>query len=200
MRDLPFLMAQLFGHVQEDHYFESRVLKRIVATLDEAMTESKSSKKPFVVIGEHYGPSRGHIATPLLKYLAHFLLLVTIPEHNTSKLCPQCHCETEFATTWEIRSKVCRNCPVAGKDFYFDRDYGAASNMQYKTQFFVQSGGLYPAEYVSIKERKRLAKLFDKFVHTVDKVRSDSIDAGSRRCVKRKQNADANSASGFEDQ
>ena len=82
-------------------------------------------------------------------------------------MCPLCHCETQFANKRERRSKVCKDCPVAGRDFYFDRDYGAASNMQYKAEFFVRSGGYYPAEYISIKQRKKRNKLFEEFMRAV---------------------------------
>ena len=169
------------------------------------LRDTGSTKKPFVVIGEHYRPSkcargmRGHIATPLIKYLAQFLLLVKIPEHNTSKLCPLCHCETQFANNREVRSKVCKNCPVAGKDFFFDCDYGAASNMQYKAEFFVRSGGYYPAEYISIKERKKREKLFDDFMRAVPRgTRGESSDAGG--CLLNLGSGGTNNVSGVESQ
>lgn len=74
--------------------------------------------------------ARGHLATPLVKYLAQFLLLVTVPEHNTTKLCPLCHCESDyFDPKRGKRAFVCKACPVACKDFKYDRDYGAASNI-----------------------------------------------------------------------
>jgi hypothetical protein len=191
MAELPFVVqqgkarakAQSYVHLKEDKCFEG-VLEKIVTMMEEAMELMDAKKKPFVMIGEHYGPSkcargtRGHIATPLIKYLAQFLLLVKVPEHNTTKLCPLCHCETGFANKREIRSKVCKNCPVHGGDFFYDRDFGSASNIQYKAEFFVRSGGYYPAEYISIKERKARAKLFDNFTRAVRKARSDALDAG----------------------
>ena len=143
-----------------------------------------SKKKPILILGDCYGPSKcargthGHVGSRVVKYLAQFLLIVTVPEHNTTKLCPLCHCETQFANKREIRSKVCRNCPVAGKDFFYDRDYGAASNLQYKAEFFVRSGGYYPAEYITVKERKQRATLFDNFLRDVSQARGDSLQAG----------------------
>ena len=169
--------------LKESRCFEG-VLEQIVKALEAVAKETGSTKKPILILGDCYGPSkgargaRGDIATRLIKYLAQFLLIVTVPEHNTTKLCPLCHCETQFANKREIRSKVCRKCPVAGKDFFYDRDYGAASNMQYKAEFFVRSGGYYPAEYITVKEREQRATLFDDFLRDVDQARSDSLEAG----------------------
>ena len=191
IREQPFLYeqnaarakAQSAMRLKENKCFEE-VLEQIVKALEAVAKETGSTKKPFLVIGDHYGPSkcargtRGHIGSRLVKYLAQFLLIVTVPEHNTTKLCPLCHCETQFANKREIRSKVCRKCPVAGKDFFYDRDYGAASNMQYKAEFFVRSGGYYPAEYITVKERERRATLFDDFLRDVSKARSDALEAG----------------------
>ena len=112
-----------------------------------------------------------------------------------SKLCPQCHCKTQYANTREIRSKVCKNCPVAGKDFYFDRDYGAASNLQYKAEFYVCLGSYYPAEYITVKQRKQRAKLFDDFACAVQEAWGDSLVAGSSAV-----NNAGNSASGVKSQ
>ncbi len=208
MKELPFVIeqnemrakAQSFVHLKQSKCFEEK-LEHIVHVLEAVVKQTGSKKKPFVVIGDHYGPSkgvrvtRGHIATPLIKYLAQFLLLVTVPEHNTSKLCPLCHCETQFANKREIRTKVCHGCVVAGKDFFFDRDYGAASNLQYKAEFFVRSGGYYPVEYITDKERRQRAKLFDDFLCNVDEVRGDSSVTGDS-AVK----TAGNSASGVKPQ
>ena len=90
---------------------------------------------------------------------------------------------------------MCENCPVAGKDFYFDRDYGAASNLQYKAEFFVRSSGYYPAEYITVKQRKLRAKLFDAFARAMQEARGDSLVAGSSAV-----NNAGNSASGVKSQ
>ena len=204
IREQPFLNEQNVARakakssvpLEESKCFEA-VLERIVMTLEAVVKETGSTKKPFVIIGDHYGPSkgargaRGDIAAPLIKYLAQFLLLVTVPEHNTTKLCPLCHCETKFANKREIRSKVCKSCPVAGKDFFYDRDYGAASNLQFKAEFFVRSGGYYPAQYITVKERKRRAKLFDTFMRDVFEARGDSSDAGGSAVKTRSNSASA---------
>ncbi len=100
-----------------------------------------------------------------MKYLAQFLLLVTVPEHNTIKLCPLCHCPAEYANHKKgIRSFVCKACPVAGKDFFYERDYGAASNIHYKAEFYIRFGGLYPAEFITVKQRQKRQEVWDEYV------------------------------------
>ena len=45
------------------------------------------------------------------------------------------------------------------KHFYFDRDYGAATNFHYKAEFYMRSGGFYPPQYTpmaELEERKKL--------------------------------------------
>ncbi len=202
--------------LKEDDCFDE-ILKYIVNCIEIAQkatkeaTKKEATKKPFVVIGEQYGPSkcacgtRGHMATPLIKYLAQFLLIVKVPEHNTTKLCPLCHCETQFANDQqEIRSKVCRDCPVAGKDFFYDRDYGAASNIQYKAEFFVRSGGLYPAEFITIKQRLMREELFAELFDGVVKQGEPEEDALNLEMqaavVDASDRDDANSASEVETQ
>ncbi len=148
-------------HLKQEDCFEE-ILRYIVTEIEIAQRVMGATKKAVIFIGDHYGPSkgakgtRGHLATPLVKYLAQFLLLVTVPEHNTTKLCPLCHCPAEYANKKTgIRSFVCKACPVAGKDFFYDRDYGAASSIHYKAEFYIRSGGLYPAEFITIKERRK---------------------------------------------
>ena len=119
--------------------------------------------------------------TPVIKFLAQFLLLVKTSEYNTTNNCLLCHCETGFANTHEKRSKVCKNCAVnGGKDFFYDRDWGSASNIQYTAEFFVLSGGFYPAEHISVKEREKRQKLFRQFMQAVRDARREKKDAGGR--------------------
>ena len=149
------------------------------------------------------------MATPLVKYLAQFLLIVTVPEHNTTKLCPLCHCEAEYADKKKgIRSFVCKACPVAGKDFFYDRDYGAASNIHYKAEYYIRSGGLFPVEFITIKQRRKREELWGMYLQEREKelqtmhnepeedVVNLQLQLSSARTIVRSDGADARSASG----
>jgi hypothetical protein len=210
-QDLPAMMkqnelrrnARWDVHLKQEDCFEE-ILKTIVARIETAQRVTKATKQPILFLGDKYGPSkgargaRGHITTPLVKYLAQFLLIVLVPEHNTTKLCPLCHRETQFANKHqEIRSKVCKSCPVAGKDFFYDRDYGAASNIQYKAEFFVRSGGLYPAEFITIEQHRERRELFDRLRSKIPAANQEKQAAvvGGREIDQ-----DANSASDLKSQ
>jgi hypothetical protein len=99
-------------------------------------------------------------------------LIVTVPENNTTRDCCLCFRPTGFANKREeIRSKVCKDCPVAGRDFFYDRDDGAASNIHFKATFFVRSGGFYPPQFLPEKELAQQRKLFAEFRSKINEER-----------------------------
>ena len=85
---------------------------------------------------------------------------------------------------------------MAGKDFFYDRDYGAASNIQYKAEFFVRSGGLYPAEFITIEQQRERRELFDRLRSKIPAANQEKQAAVVGRIVDQ----DANSASDLKSQ
>jgi hypothetical protein len=178
LRDAPFVHAQFAfrSKVQAKvPFLQNRcfaeILWRVSEEIKAAVDHSGSTKKPIILLGKKYGPSkgargtRGHITTPLIKYLAQFFLIVLTNEDYSSQLCMVCHRQTEFAKKDEMRSKKCSHCPGnGGKDFFFDRDYGASSNFHYKAEFFMRSGGFYPPQYISKKELEKRRKVVLEFL------------------------------------
>jgi len=160
---IPFLQNTCFAEIG----------RMIAEKLEAAARQFKSTKKPIILLGDKYGPhkcargTRGHMTTPLVEYLAQFFLIVLVPEHLTSQLCPLCHCKTEFASKDSWRGKVCKSC-VNRKEFYFDRDHGAASNIYYKAVFFMRSGGFYPPQYITKRELEKRKKLVLEFLIKLD--------------------------------
>jgi hypothetical protein len=132
--------------------------------------KEKASKRPILLIGRGAGTGQGVRGTrsyifPLLeKYLAEFFLILTVDEFNSTKLCPKCHHPTEFACKDEIRSKVCRreSCKTTvtkddvetQRDFFYDRDVGAAMNFYFIAVFMAKSGGKRPPPFAP-KEKTR---------------------------------------------
>jgi hypothetical protein len=177
-QDAPFVHAQFAYRAKVQSKIPilqgncfAQISWKLVEEMEAAVAHSGLTKKPILLLGKKYGPSkgargtRGHMATPLVKYLAQFFLIVLTDEDYTSQLCPLCHHQTEFARDSEIRSKVCKNCPVkGGNDFFFDRDYGAPSNFHFKAVFFMRSGGFYPPQYCSKKELEKRRKVVLEFL------------------------------------
>ena len=148
------------------------ILWKCVEMIEEAEQLSRATqKKPVILLGDQYCPSkgarggRGFLTKPLVEYLAQFFLIVIVPEHLTSQLCPLCHKKTEFASKDSLRGKVCKGCEVfGGHDFYFDRDFGAPTNFHYKAEFFMRSGGFYPPQYTPKAELEKREKLVLDFL------------------------------------
>ncbi len=184
MADAPFVHEQCAARAKVQSKIPMRqndcfgdILWKFVDKIQEAVRLSGSTKKPVILLGDKYGPhkgahgTRGHMTTPLVKYLAQFFLIVLVPEDFTSQGCPPCHRKTEFASKESWRGKVCKNCPVAGKDFFFDRDYGAASNIHFKAVFYMRSGGFYPPQYITKKELGKRKKLVLQFLTELETAR-----------------------------
>ncbi len=177
MADAPFVQEQFTARAkvqseipmsQNDCF--AKIAWKCVERIQEAVRHSGSTKKPVILLGDRYTNckgahgGRGFLAKQLVEYLAQFFLIIIVPEHLTSLLCPPCHRKTEFASEDSWRGKVCENCPVAGGDFFYDRDYGAASNIYYKAVFYMRSGGFYPPQYITKKELEKRKKLVLQFL------------------------------------
>jgi hypothetical protein len=177
MEDAPFVHEQfrLRANVQskvpmlQNECFAG-ILWKLTEKMEEAMKWSGTTKKPVILLGDKYGPAkgahgvRGHMATPLVEYLAQFFLIILVPEHLTSLLCPQCHMATVFAANDSYRGKLCKDCCVARKDFFFDRDFGAPINIHFKAEYFLQSGGFFPPQYITKKELEKRKELVTEFL------------------------------------
>lgn len=119
---------------------EQEFLHEMLRSIQSTFQEMGGTKCPVIVMGRDEGKgqgvrgTRGHCSTALQTFLAQFFLILTVGEHNTTKLCPCCHRETVFAKRSEIRSKKCKHgCGWKDTngihhDFCYDRDFGAVSD------------------------------------------------------------------------
>jgi hypothetical protein len=174
--------AQGKVRAKETKYLRS-VRDRIQSKFDEM-----GGKKGIILLGADGGTgqgvrgTRGFFTQKIVAYLAQYFLILTLGEHNTTKLCPCCHEETDFANNWEIRSKMCASClsePTAGGvqfAFAYDRDFGAAVNLYYFAQFMVASGGWRPREFSTLKDQ-------EKYDNALAKAREERDREDSRRKI-----------------
>ena len=128
---------------------EQKFLFEMLDSIKHTFGSMGGSKPPVIVLGRDGGHgqgvrgTRGNYSGVLLKFLAEFFLVLTVGEHNTTKMCPCCHKESVFAKRSEIRSKKCEHgCGSVYKDrrsgnikfhaFCYDRDFGAVRKTQKK--------------------------------------------------------------------
>lgn len=119
---------------------EQEFLHEMLRSIQSTFQQMGGTKCPVIVMGRDGGKgqgvqgTRGHCSTALQTFLAQFFLILTVGEHNTTKLCPCCHQETVFAKRSEIRSKKCKHgCGWEDSNgthhnFCYDRDFGAVSD------------------------------------------------------------------------
>ena len=101
-----------------------------------------------------------------LKFLQEFILVVSMPEYNTSKNCPRCSGESVFfwdvhrpaavSHRREFRTKLCTSecCRKDGKAFAYDRDTAAGANF-FRIFYSMVKGWGRPTAFVN--ERKNEA-------------------------------------------
>jgi hypothetical protein len=144
---------------------EQKFLHEMLQSIKGTFGEMGGAKRPVIVMGRDGGVgrgvrgTRGHCSTALRSFLAEFFLILTVDEHNTTKLCPRCHQESVFAKRNEIRSKKCAHgCGWTDRDgklhaFCYDRDFGASINMYYIACFMARTTGGRPHAFQTEKQR-----------------------------------------------
>jgi hypothetical protein len=107
--------------------------------------------------------TRSFVLSIILKFWAQFFLVLLCPERNTTNNCPNCHQKSEFAyPDVQKRTKVCRNCPAMGRDFFYDRDDGASLNIYHVAKHKAKAGGWPPLAFCSDWEREVLLLLQER--------------------------------------
>ena len=126
---------------------KQRLFREILRDMRATADIAHPGRDFIVLVGEDgVGTGRGHrkpATKELLKFLQEFVLVVRMPEFNTSKLCPRCWNESSFfwdtrkparpSHRREIRTKLCtsaccQSLTAKVEAFAYDRDTAAGVN------------------------------------------------------------------------
>jgi hypothetical protein len=141
------------------HQRQRALMAQLRDTLDALFaTYAITDKAPVILVGDGGGKkswsgvhgSRGGGAQKIVDFLAEYFLVILVQEHHTSRLCPMCHEEADFANDYEWRSKTCSHCRSHKKPwrpFFYDRDIGASVNFYFIAVFMSLTGGRRPPAF-----------------------------------------------------
>ena len=124
---------------------KTRLFREVLRDMRKISDAAHPGRDFVVIVGDGgIDSGRGHrrpATKQFLKFLQEFVLVISMPEFNTSKCCPRCSCESVFywdahrprqaSYRREFRTKFCKSdscCPAGGKGFAYDRDTAAGVN------------------------------------------------------------------------
>lgn len=120
---------------------QSRLFHELLATIRQYV-DAHCGGRDFLVVFESGGfhGGRGHRkpgSMALMEFLRHYTMETVLDGFNTTKCCPRCGEEADFARKTEYRSKCCTSeaclrthAGVAEQQpFLYDRDSAACSNL-----------------------------------------------------------------------